>query len=77
MPSKTLFAVAVLLGTLPAPSLAKPFFVDPDEEPDPRGLTISGSGLARVEPPRHLGEDSIEPGAFAAASLRSPPRRSE
>lgn len=61
MPSKTLFAaLVVLLVGAPAPALAKPFFVEPDDGPDPRGLTLSGNGLARIEPPRRMGEDAIE-----------------
>jgi hypothetical protein len=61
MPLKTLFAaLTVLLVGTPAPALAKPFFVEPDDGPDPRGLTLSGSGLARVEPPRRLSAKSIE-----------------
>lgn len=61
MPWKTLLAaLAVLLGAAPGAAPGKPPFVEPDDGPDPRGLTISGSGLARLESPRHLSENSIE-----------------
>ena len=61
MSSKALFcAIALLLLGAPAPVLAKPFFVEPDDGPDPRGLTLFGSGLARVERPVHLSEAAIE-----------------
>jgi hypothetical protein len=68
MPSKALCAIGVLVvAGVPAPAAAKPFFVEPDDGPDPRGLTLSGSGLARVEPPRRLTERSIERAVEAVA----------
>jgi len=33
---------------------------EPDNGPDPRGLTVSGSGVAWVTPPRQLSEQRIE-----------------
>ena len=38
---------AGLLAASPDPAVAKPPLREPDEGPDPRGLTISGSGVAR------------------------------
>jgi hypothetical protein len=61
-----LLLAAVLCGS----ASAKPFFVEPDDVPDPRGLTVSGGGLARVEPPRRPSEDSIER-AVAAVQPRA------
>jgi hypothetical protein len=52
-------AVVGALLVVPVAANAKPVFVEPDDGPDPRGLTIYGSGLARVEPPRQLREDTI------------------
>jgi hypothetical protein len=48
------------LLVVPAAASAKPVFVEPDDGPVPRGLTIYGSGLARVEPPRLGREDTID-----------------
>lgn len=53
-------AVVGALLLAPAGASAKPVFVEPDEGPDPRGVTIYGSGLARVEPPQRLREDTIK-----------------
>jgi hypothetical protein len=53
-------AVVGALLVVPAAASAKPVFVEPDDGPDPRGLTIYGGGLAAVEPPRRLREDTIE-----------------
>lgn len=60
MPAKILTVAVLLLAVaLPADALAKPPLVEPEEGPDPRGLTLQGSGLARVERPERLTEKTI------------------
>ena len=49
-----------------APAAAKPVFLEADDAPDPRGLTVYGSGLARVDPPAQLDERTIERAVRAA-----------
>jgi hypothetical protein len=44
----------------PAAASAKPIFVEPDDGPDPRGVTVGGSGLARIEAPRRPSEATIQ-----------------
>lgn len=61
---------AGLLAAAPGQAGAKPPFPEPDQSPDPRGLTISGSGVARVVAPRRPTERSIER-AIAAAKPRA------
>jgi uncharacterized protein YggE len=83
VPSKSpCAAIAVLLlGGIPAAASAKPLFVEPDDAPDPRGLTLSGYGLARVEPPERRSERSIQRAvdaarpAAAARAMRDAQRR--
>jgi hypothetical protein len=60
MPLKYTCAVVGALLVVPAAASAKPVFVEPDDGPDPRGLTIYGSGLAHVEAPSRPREDAIE-----------------
>lgn len=55
-----------LLTSVPASALAKGPLREPDEGPDPRGLTLSGSGVARVKAPTRRSEQTIEQ-AIAAA----------
>jgi uncharacterized protein YggE len=52
-------AVVGALLVVAAPAAAKPVFVEADDAPDPRGLTVYGSGLARVDPPAQLNERTI------------------
>ena len=80
---------AALLAWVPTQALAKGPLPEPDEGPDPRGLTLSGSGLARVEAPQRLNEGTIEraidaarpkalsrrPIRLAGARSRSPPQQ--
>jgi hypothetical protein len=57
--------VGALLIVAP-PAAGKPVFVEADDAPDPRGLTVYGSGLARVEPPTRPNERTIERAIDAA-----------
>jgi hypothetical protein len=59
-------AVVGALLVAAAPATAKPVFVEADDAPDPRGLTVYGSGLARVAPPARLTERTIERAVRAA-----------
>lgn len=69
MGAKILTVAGVLVFfAVPAGALAKPPLVEPDEGPDPRGLTLQGSGLGRVEVPTRLNERTIR-GAVAGARL--------
>ena len=52
-------AALMLALALPATASAKGPFVEPDDLPDPRGLTMQGSGLSRVERPKRLSERTI------------------
>jgi hypothetical protein len=67
MPAK-IFTVAAVLLTLamPAAAPAKPPFAEPDSGPDPRGLTVEASGLARIDRPARLEERTIERASDAA-----------
>lgn len=68
MPPKVLVvAGVVLVVAAPGGAQAKPPLVEPGEGPDPRGLTLTGIGLARVEAPARLSEQGI---ARAVASAR-------
>jgi hypothetical protein len=60
------FAVVAAWLVVTAPAAAKPVFVEADDAPDPRGLTVYGSGLARVEPPSRPSERAIERAVTAA-----------
>lgn len=55
-----------VLVALPATSSAKGPLPEPDDGPDPRGLTISGSGVVRVMRPARLTDQSIEHAVLAA-----------
>lgn len=68
--SATILSLAGLLVALamPAGALAKPPLGEPEEGPDPRGLTIQGSGVARVERPARLSEKTIRRAVDAARS---------
>jgi hypothetical protein len=59
-------AVVGALLVIAAPAAAKPVFVEADDAPEPRGLTVYGSGLARVDPPAQLNERTIERAVRAA-----------
>ncbi|HMJ34222.1 MAG TPA: hypothetical protein VK501_09910 [Baekduia sp.] len=54
-----LLCAAVLLGAVASATPAKGPLVDPDESPDPRGLSVTASGLAYVARPARLSEASI------------------
>jgi hypothetical protein len=62
---KILVALALLLVTA-VPAQAKPIFAEPEEGPDPRGLTVSGDALARVKAPTRLSERTITRAVDAA-----------
>jgi hypothetical protein len=64
----TVAGLAVALA-LPAESAAKPPLVEPEDGPDPRGLTLQGSGLARVKPPAELNEKTIRRAVEAARAV--------
>ncbi len=49
-----------LLAVAPSLALAKGALPEPDEGPDPRGLTLSGAGLAYVNAPARPSEATIE-----------------
>jgi hypothetical protein len=57
---------AAALGAVPAVAQAKGPLVEPDEGPDPRGLTLSGSGLAYVAAPPRPSEATIRRAVEAA-----------
>jgi hypothetical protein len=57
---------AALFVAVPAAAHAKGPLVDPDEGPDPRGLTISGSGIASVAAPARPSETSVRRAIDAA-----------
>lgn len=63
-----ILTLAGLVAALAVPTgaLAKPPLVEPEEGPDPRGLTLQGSGLARVERPARLREKTIQRAVDAA-----------
>jgi uncharacterized protein YggE len=61
---------AGLLAASPDSAVAKGPLREPDEGPDPRGLTISGSGVVQVAPPRRPTRQAIER-AVAAAQPRA------
>jgi hypothetical protein len=61
-----LLLTVAALAALPAAALAKGPLPEPDEGPDPRGLTLMGVGTARVEVPRSRTETSIERAVQAA-----------
>lgn len=51
--------VAVLLLAVPTPAGAKGPVAEGSDSPDPRGVTMSGTGLARVTAPRRLSDETI------------------
>jgi hypothetical protein len=57
---------AAALGAVPAAVEAKGPLVEPDEGPDPRGLTLAGSGVASVHAPARLSEESVRRAVEAA-----------
>ncbi|HEX6387869.1 MAG TPA: hypothetical protein VFZ89_00425 [Solirubrobacteraceae bacterium] len=59
---------AVLLACLlfAVPAAAKGPLPEPDDGPDPRGLTVTGSGVALVKPPQRLTKARIERAVAAA-----------
>jgi hypothetical protein len=59
-----LVAAALLAG--PSAAVGKGPLAEPDDGPDPRGLTLEGSGLAYVTAPAHLSETSIRRAVAAA-----------
>lgn len=61
----TLLCAALFVG-VPAAAHAKGPLVEPDEGPDPRGLTISGSGIASVTAPARPSEASVRRAVEAA-----------
>jgi hypothetical protein len=70
--SPTALSVAsglLLAAVVSASASAKPVFVEPDDGSDPRGLTVSGRGLARVDAPRRLSERSIDRAVEAVQPL--------
>lgn len=71
MRARLLPTVATTLAVLamPAAGHAKPVFGEPDEGPDPRGLTLNAGGLARVESPARLNEQRIDRAVAAARSV--------
>ncbi len=60
-----LLLTAVLAGT-PGTALAKGLLPEPDQGPDPRGLTVSASDVARVNKPAKLSEETIAAAIEAA-----------
>jgi hypothetical protein len=64
-----LLCAATLLAA-PAVAPAKGPLAEPDQGPDPRGLSLAGSGVAYVTPPARLSEASIRR-AVAAAKPRA------
>jgi hypothetical protein len=62
---RILAAVALVLA-LPASALAKGPLPEPDDGPDPRGLTVSGTGVAWVKAPARPTTASIESAVRAA-----------
>jgi hypothetical protein len=58
-----LFAACI---AVPTQVFAKGPLAEPDEGPDPRGLTVSGSGLALLKKPSRLTEASIQRSIVAA-----------
>jgi hypothetical protein len=71
------FATVLLCATCllaPGQALAKGPLTEPDDGPDPRGVTVSGSGVALLKKPSHLSDATIaravkvaRPKAFARA----------
>lgn len=69
MPARILTVAGLVVAlAVPAGTAAKPPLVEPDDGPDPRGLTLQGSGLARVEPPARLNGKAIRRAVEAARS---------
>jgi hypothetical protein len=64
-----LLCAAALLATTPAASAKGPL-AEPDDGPDPRGLSITGSGVAYVARPAHPSDAAIRR-AVAAARPRA------
>lgn len=70
----TALCCAALLTVLPVSASAKGPLPEPDDGPDPRGLTVFGSGIARVAAPSRSSEGPIRraieaarPAAYARA----------
>jgi hypothetical protein len=61
-----MFLSGLLLAALAGAALAKGPLPEADEGPDPRGLTLSGSGVARVKAPSRLSDATIERAIEAA-----------
>jgi hypothetical protein len=57
---------AAALAAIPVQAHAKGPLVEPDDGPDPRGLTLSGTGLAYVTPPARPTDASIRRAVAAA-----------
>jgi uncharacterized protein YggE len=57
---------AAALAAIPGIAAAKGPLVEPDEGPDPRGLTLTGSGAAYVRAPARPGEASVRRAVEAA-----------
>jgi hypothetical protein len=64
-----LLLCAGLLAALPAAAPAKGPLPEPDDGPDPRGLTLTGIGVAPVRAPAQLSQESIERAVAAARPL--------
>jgi uncharacterized protein YggE len=61
-----LMLCAAALTAVTGPAGAKGPLVEPDTGPDPRGLTLSGTGLAYVTPPGHPTDASMRRAVDAA-----------
>ena len=62
----SLLVCAGLLAALPATAAAKGPLPEPDDGPDPRGMTLSGTAAASVRAPAQRTEDTIERAVQAA-----------
>ena len=62
----SLLVCAGLLAALPATAAAKGPLPEPDDGPDPRGMTLSGTAAASVRAPAQRTEEAIERAVQAA-----------
>ena len=73
MPRPTVVLAVVLLFAVPGVSIAKGPLPEPDDGPDPRGMTLSGAATVRVAAPARRTEETIQR-AVNAAKARAIPR---